>query len=174
MIQGTDEDMELDPEIRIMNEIYASLRGLDAHAQRRIMGWVLEKLSLDLPRHASGDAGWEVAGPGDAKSRPSVADLFSKVRPKNDAERVLTAAVYLQTTQPAEELAAREITMKLTSLGHSVRNVTAVINSLMNKRPPLMIQTHKKGTTRQAQKRYKVTTEGIASVQMMTRQQPAC
>lgn len=159
--------MKLDPEIRIMNEIYASLRGLDAHAQRRIMSWVLEKLSLDLPWEMSKDTGWEIAGSGDGQPLPPPSDLFDKARPENDAERVLAVAAYLQTTQPGEDLTAREITMKLASLGHSVRNITATINSLMNKRPKLMVQTLKKGTTRQAQKRYKVTPEGIAAVQMM-------
>ena len=162
--------MKLDPEIRIMNEIYESLRGLDAHAQRRIMGWVLEKLSMDLPWEMGEDTCWEVAGSGDTKSLPPVANLFARARPKNDAERVLVAAAYLQTTQPGEELTAREITMKLAVLGHGVRNITATINSLMNKRPQLMVQTCKKGTTKQAQKRYKVTPGGIAAVQIMMRQ----
>ena len=76
-------------------------------------------------------------------------------------------ASYLQEAKNLSELTGREINKELTHLGHGIKNITAAINSLMNKKPKLMIQTHKAGKAKQAQKKYKVTTEGLAAARKM-------
>ena len=52
-------------------------------------------------------------------------------------------------------------------MGHRVTNITVAINSLMNRKPQLMIQTRKEGTSQQAHKKYKVSAEGLNAVKKM-------
>jgi hypothetical protein len=69
----------------------------------------------------------------------------------------------LQCKQSKAELTGLEINKELHHMGHKVSNITSVINQLIGKRPQLMIQTKKEGKTRQAKKKYKVTTVGIST-----------
>jgi len=96
-----------------------------------------------------------------------VADIFAKAHPRKDVEKVLIVASYIQEKKGGEELTAREINMKLNLLGHHVRNITSTIGALMHRKPQLMIQTRKEGKTKQAQKRYKVSLEGLALAKRM-------
>lgn len=157
--------MDLDPEIEIMNEIYRSLKNLDEKARQRVIRWIIDKCSLDIKKH-------EVINPQktkenifvpqfDLKSFKSVAEIFSKASPKNDIEKVLIISAYLQETKLGSELTGREINKGLNLLGHGVRNITSTIGALINRKPQLMIQTRKEGKTKQAQKKYMVTAEGL-------------
>lgn len=158
--------MDLEPEIKIMNEIYRSLKNLDENARQRIIKWIIDKYSLDLIKHDDVDfikTKENIFTPQfEIKSFKSVADIFSKAHPKNDIEKVLIVSAYLQENKLGSELTGREINRGLNLLGHGVRNITSAIGSLINRKPQLMIQTRKEGKTKQAQKKYKVTTEGLA------------
>jgi len=160
--------MDFEPEIKALNDIYTILNNMDHEARRRALLWINERFASDLKRNMASQAIKSQQGlPGAAfeiKSFKSIVEIFSKARPKNDAEKVLIVASYLQENKPVEELTAREINMRLNFLGHSVRNITSTIGTLIKKRPQLMIQTRKEGKTRQAQKRYRVTAEGFAAV----------
>ncbi len=163
--------MDLEPEIKTMNEIFMALKDLDENARQRIIDWVIEKLSIDISKHkiVKSEKNQEMVsaqGLG-IKSFKSVSHIFAKARPKNDVEKVLIIAAYLQETKVDAELTGREINKKLYVLGHGVRNITSTIGSLINKKPQLMIQTRKEGKTKQAQKKYKVTEEGLAAARKM-------
>jgi len=73
----------------------------------------------------------------------------------------------LQEKNSDQELTGREINSELNHLGHGVGNITNAISSLINRKPSLMIQTRKAGKTKQAQKRYKITHEGMKQVKEM-------
>ena len=159
--------MDLEPEIKALNDIYNIINDLDHEARRRVLHWINERFASELTKNM---AGQEIKGQEspygasfEIKSFNSIVDIFSKARPKNDAEKVLIVASYLQENKHGEELTAREINMRLNLLGHGVRNITSTIGTLIKKRPQLMIQTRKEGKTRQAQKRYRVTAEGFAA-----------
>ena len=79
-------------------------------------------------------------------------------------------AAYLQNKGGEKELTSREINKELKNLGHGVGNITNAISSLSVKKPSLMIQTRKEGRSKQAQKKYKVTTEGFEAVKRLISQ----
>ena len=56
---------------------------------------------------------------------------------------------------------------KLKDLGYRVSNITTAFNGLINRRPQLVIQTKKSGTSKQARKLYRLTTEGQRAVERM-------
>jgi len=163
--------MDLEPEIKALNDIYTILNDLDHEARRRILQWINERFASDptknMPVRAIKNQESLSGASFEFKSFKSIVDIFSKARPKNDAEKVLIVASYLQENKHGEELTAREINMRLNLLGHSVRNITSTIGILIKKRPQLMIQTRKEGKTKQAQKRYRVTAEGFTAAARM-------
>ena len=163
--------MVLDPEIEVMNEICVALKTLDNQARQRVLNWIFKRFSSDLQiqtilesrKTTDKDSRSEL----EIASFQSVSDIFAKARPGKGVDRVLIVASYLQESKGGKELTAREISMQLNLLGHRVRNITATIGSLMHRKPQLMIQTRKEGKTKQAQKRYKVTAEGLAHAKRM-------
>jgi len=161
--------MDFDPEVKAMQSIYATLKELEENAQKRVIGWVVDRLGLSGGKKRLGFGG-SGDGPGDMNEKgvqissfESLSDLFSKVNLSNVSDKVLIAAAFLQEKSGGSELTGRQINKELHHLGHGVGNITVAIGSLINRKPQLMIQTRKEGKTRQAQKKYKVTSEGFAA-----------
>lgn len=164
--------MEGEPELKAMKTVYDALSELDEDTKRRVIDWVIGKFSLSRSKQKADRSTigiQTVSGTGETNlaSFSSVADLFAMANPKSEADKVLVVASYLQEAKNLSELTGREVNKELIHLGHGVKNITAAINSLMNKKPKLMIQTRKEGKTKQAQKKYKVTTEGLAAARKM-------
>ena len=161
-----------EPELKAMKTVYDALSELDEDAKRRVIDWVIGKFALGRSKQRTdrGVIGLQPSsdtGETNLASFLSVADLFAKTSPKNESDKVLVVASYLQEAKNLSELTGREINKELTHLGHGIKNITAAINSLMNKKPKLMIQTRKEGKSQQAQKKYKVTTEGLAAAKRL-------
>jgi hypothetical protein len=163
--------MGLDLEIKAMNDVYAALKNLEDDARRRVIEWASGRFALTKSKIKEEQ---KIEEPTESLKRDiklisfeSVADVFAKANPKNEPEKVLIVGAYLQEVKSRSELTGREINRELNHLGHRVGNITAAINSLIKKKPRLMIQTRKEGTTQQAQKKYKVTTEGVAAAKKM-------
>jgi len=165
--------MELDPELEAMNKTYAALKDLEDNAKQRVIDWAIGKFSL-REKQSGGGKHFQlpVAGESmvDIGAFASVADIFAKAKPQSDADKVLVVAAYLQSKGGEKELTGREINKDLNNLGHGVGNITNAISSLSVKKPSLMIQTRKEGKSKQAQKKYKVTTEGLEAVKRLISQ----
>jgi len=164
--------MNIDPELKAMNDAYEALKELDDESRQRVINWIIGKFSLSKIRQGAGlqKQGQEqvsISEQAEITSFNSLADIFAKAHQKNDAEKVLVIASYLQETRGGTELTGREINKELHHLGHRVTNITVAINSLMNRKPQLMIQTRKEGTSQQAHKKYKVSAEGLNAVKKM-------
>jgi hypothetical protein len=156
--------VELEPELKAMNEVYSAIKDLEDDAKQRVLNWALGKFSLKkrvLPNMSEGGQSLDII------SFESVADIFAKASPQSEADKVLVVAAYLQKKNAVEELVSREINNELKNLGHPMSNITTAVGTLINRKPKLMIQTRKGGTTQQAQKKYKVTNEGFMAVQKM-------
>ena len=96
-----------------------------------------------------------------------IADLYAAAEPKGDAEKALVAAYWVQQIKGSGDFDAATINKELKHLGHGVGNITAALGSLIARKPNLVIQTRKAGTSQQARKRYKLTTEGLKYVDNM-------
>jgi|ERR1051326_5704247 hypothetical protein len=87
---------------------------------------------------------------------------------KSDADKALVAAYWHQVVQGKSDFGAQEVNTSLKHLGHGLGNVTNAFTQLMQRKPRLVMQTHKSGKTRQARKTYKLTREGVLAVERMT------
>jgi hypothetical protein len=161
--------MSQDPEIKAMNQVYEALSELgDKDSQLRVLQWISSKLSLSPSLPDPNGGRQNVIQPGQTgagfSAYASIADLFAQVHAKTDVMRVLVAASYLQEKEGKSELTSREINHELTHLGHPSTNITRDLSNLIARKPKLVIQTRKDGKSPQAQKRYKVTSEGLKCV----------
>jgi len=154
--------MAHDPELEAMGKVFELLSGLNEEQQIRVLDWIYSRLNLiqrkaGKPNNPIGDNTNNV----DFAQFETVADMFSTITVTTEAEKVLMVASYIQIKEEKRELVSREINDILKNMGYGVSNITAAINSLVTRKPQWIIQTKKDGTSKQAQKRYKVTTEGI-------------
>lgn len=161
-----------EPELKAMNDIYFTLKDLDDVVKQRVLQWVIGKFSLDVKSKKIAGVGQENGeiiqkGNKDFSSINSVADIFANANVRSEAEKVLLVASYLQQKKDRSELTGREINKELNHLGHGVLNITNTISSLIKRKPQLMIQTRKEGKTKQAQKKYKVTEEGLVAAKKL-------
>jgi len=163
--------MNVEPELKAMNEVFVSLKDLEDEAKQRVIEWVVGRFSLSVKSTKTKGSLQEVESIDvltnkDLTTFDSVADVFANAQVKSESEKVLLVAAYLQQKRGGE-LVGREINKELNHLGHGVGNITNAITSLINRKPKQMIQTRKEGKTKQAQKKYKVTTEGITTALKM-------
>jgi hypothetical protein len=158
--------MANDPELEAMGKIYDLLSKLNEDQQIRVLDWVSSKLNLSQRKpikqnNPLGDNPSNI----DFSQFETVADMFSTISVKTtEAEKVLMVASFLQIKEEKRELISREINDILKNMGHRVSNITVAIGSLVSRKPQWMMQTRKDGNSKQAQKKYKVTTEGIKEV----------
>jgi hypothetical protein len=90
-----------------------------------------------------------------------IENLFLAAEIKSVGSRILLAASYLQEKNGFEEMSSYDINSRLKKLGYGVSNITTAINTLLNKKIPLMMQTKKEGTSKQAKRKFKVTEAGL-------------
>ena len=163
--------MNIDPELRAMITVYDALKDLDDEAKTRVIEWVSGKLQLayDKKIHSGGPKGsggiqYEEKGLLDFAA---VADAFAMANPKNTADKALVVAAFLQASKGGDDVSGREINRELTQIGHGVPNITRAVEPLIRKKPQFLIQTRKEGKTKQAQKKYRVTSEGFTFVKRL-------
>jgi hypothetical protein len=169
-----------DPEIEAMSAVAAALAGLDEDAQGRVLRWAAERYGVSMPTSARRDGSRD--GTGDDERAADVpeeeiedvsptfehfAELFARAQPKTDADKALVAAYWVQVNKGQSQWQSRRLNTELKHLSHSLSNVTKSLTANMNKKPQLVIQLTKSGNTKQANKTYKVTNEGIVYVQGM-------
>lgn len=93
-----------------------------------------------------------------------VADLYHAVTPKSDIDRALTVGYWFQCVENQIDFGSQQVNSVLKQLGHGVGNITVALGSLMKRSPSLIMQTAKKGKSKQARKRYKLTTAGTREI----------
>jgi hypothetical protein len=168
-----------DPEIKAIEGAYASLKDLDDEAKLRVIKWLTDKFSLNITslKNNQNPVAPENSRSSEEKnisiqdlqlsSFTQLSELFAHIDPKTDGEKALVVGAYLQEVQGQPELTGRLINDELKHLGHGASNITTTISFLISKKPNLMIQTRKEGKSQQAQKKYRVTTEGFKLVKEM-------
>jgi hypothetical protein len=176
--------MELDPEIKAMNDVLQALEGLEENTRTRVLTWAISKYQLDniMSVMASSDKTGEGKGLDERSSGASsdrsgnvnlvsdfsdIGEFYSQIDPTTDSEKVLTIGVYYQLNKGFDELNSADLNKELKHLGYRVSNVTVSISLLMKKKPALMIQTRKGGNSKQSRKKYKVTQAGIKYIEQL-------
>lgn len=88
-------------------------------------------------------------------------DLFFASNAKTITAKILLAAAYLQENKNIKEFGSSDLNAMMKKIGQVVQNISASINVLLMKKPPLLIQAGKSGAKKHARRAYTVTEEGL-------------
>ena len=182
-IDSQDPFVELDA----MRKIAEVLTPLGSDARVRVLKWCSEKfgsngvdlrpmpsiqaknvLGLPDPRQSNAQS----LLPNAAKPYGSIAEFFAASNPQSESDKVAVLSYWLQVYEGHDDLDSQRVNTELKHLGHGVSNVTAAFSALMNRKPQLVIQTRKTGTSQQARKKYLLTSEGKKFVEGLLSQAP--
>lgn len=176
MTDATEQATDPMAELTAMTEIAKALRPLDSESVRRVLEWAADRFGASgkiAARQRANNLQRVEANNGEiqAESIPTafndIADLYSAAKPKGDPEKALVVAYWVQRLTGQADFDAATINKELKHLGHGVGNITSALGSLITRKPQLVIQTRKTGSSQQARKRYKLTNEGLKHVDRM-------
>ena len=167
--------MEEDKEVSAMAAVNAALTGLELDAAARVLRWAADRYKVTLPVAAGrGSGGGKGAGSseeaeerGGNQEYEHFSDFYDAADPTTEADRVLVAGYWFQVLKGQGELESQALNKELKQTGHAVTHMPHALDDLMKAKPRLMIQLKKKGTTRQARRKFKLTTEGVKKVRGM-------
>lgn len=88
-------------------------------------------------------------------------DLFFASDAKTITAKILLAAAYLQEKKNIKEFGSSDLNAMMKKIGQVVQNISASINILLVKKPPLLMQAGKSEVKKHARRAYCVTEEGL-------------
>jgi hypothetical protein len=153
-------------EIDTLRQLDELLEGLSPEAVARVVKWAADKYSVQLAG-ATTTAAAQSDSPQPKIVAADLPDYFNRAQPGTGAEKGLVVAAWLQTVQGMSDFDSGSVNRELKNLGYQSSNITRDFDDLMARRPKLVVQTRKSGSTKQARKLYRVTHEGLAEVAKM-------
>jgi hypothetical protein len=160
-------------ELQLMQTIYEGLEKHTPEVRHRILTWVLDRLDTPLaPRlkkHSQEPAQHDLAERTPESNVPyaTFAELYDAAGPTTGGQMALVGGYWFQVCQRQEDFVAADVNNQLKDAGAKVANITVAFNGLIETTPRLALQVKKSGTSKQARKRYKLTTAGIREVERM-------
>ena len=137
----------------------------DEDARARVVRWAADRYGVTLAARKQKQD--NVGGGGEAgdvtpDEFAELSDLIAAAAPTNDEDRALVVGYWLQELQKNQvsDFPSQSVNTELKHLGHGVENITRVLENLKSTSPKQVIQTRKKGTSRQGRKRFKLTKVG--------------
>lgn len=168
-----------DNEFKAMQAVHDALAPLDHEARNRILNYIISLLEIDTrgvgkreDTTQSGNVSYdnrnsEESIEGQNTDYTSFAELYAAASPKTNGEKALVAGYWLQICEESDSFTGSGANKELTNLGHKLSNVTDAINSMKKRKPMLILQVKKSGSSKQARKTYKVSDEGVKRVKEM-------
>src|SRR5215510_1612414 len=163
-------------EIGAMTEVAKALQPLGSDSRRRVLQWAADSFGASLEfksaqKQASEVSRRDLNGSSErlTDDYSNLAELYTASAPNTDPEKALVVGYWFQRSNDDGDFDSASLNRELNHLGHRVGNITAALGSLIARRPQLVIQTRKSGSSQQARKRYRLTTEGIKQVEHMFR-----
>ena len=166
-------------EVSAMQKLAEAVRGLQPDAIGRVLQWALGFYGVVAPSpkaqtvKAGAAVGAADAGNGNAVNGNSLpqfaelAELYSAVSPEGEADKALVVGYWFQFGEGRTEFSSQDVNSALKNLGHPVKNITSAFDTLKTRKPGLVMQLKKSGTSRQARKTFKLTIAGKSAVESM-------
>ena len=165
------DEIKIDPRIELaaMQAVADAIEKLDGPAAERVLRWAREAHGLTgkpkTPEGRPDEGAPENGGP--PARYETFAELYGAASPDTDVDRALVAGYWRQYFEGESDFGAQEINTALKNLGYGVPNITSALDALKNKKPALVVQLKKAGTTQQARKIFKLTASGKQAVEAM-------
>ena len=179
--------MDADAEVQAMAALVEALVPLDDDARDRVLGWAAARFATSPSLKSIISIKGENAGSvndqngedqkvqsGKSTDFGSLVELFDAASPSTEAEKALVGAYWIQIVDGENgDFESQPVNDALKNLGHGIGNITREFDRLIGAKPALVLQVQKQGSTKQARKRYKLTTAGIRKVTSMAKDQGA-
>jgi hypothetical protein len=167
-----------DAEIEAMSKMADALTDLDEEARGRVVRWAAERFEVvilasrkrgqfdevddvdDLDEDFGDEDRRNSGGDGGTQEFEHFAELYDVADPKTDAERVLVASYWTQVIHGKTTFGSQELNKVLKDLGHRVGTINKAMSTNIKKKPALILQVSRSGSTQQARKKYKLTDAG--------------
>jgi len=158
----------MDAEVKAMADVVAALKPLDEETVARVVKWAAQRYGISLKAGAGrAPSGAGAEGDEEETAFKSFHELFDAANPNTAPDKALVAGYWFQVCEGQEDLDSQQVNKELKNLGHQSTNITRDLDALIRRTPRQVIQVRKQGSTKQARKRYKVTREGIRTVEKM-------
>jgi len=159
-------------EITAMSAVNDAIAGLDAAGAARVLQWAADARGLGAvvrkaPTPPSSAGGESENGGQPQQQFEELGDLDAAASPPTDADRALVGGYWYQYIQQKPDFTAYEVNVALNNLGHRLKNITSAFDTLKARKPSLVIQLKKSGTSKQSRKTYKLTLAGKQAVEAM-------
>ena len=156
--------MSVDRELEVMKSIATALESLDDEGRARVIAWAISVYGAGRG-DARGGSPAQMGAPQLATGFRDFPDLFDAASPEREVDRALVAAYWVQVIEGAPDFDAQTANNMLKDMGHPVSNITRALGEAQRATPALVRQIQKSGKTKQARKRYRLTTQGIRRVE---------
>lgn len=168
-----------DNEFKAIQDVHKALEPLDHEARNRILNYIISLLEIDvrgigkqgeasqIENADNGIGNSAESFEGQNTEFTSFAELYAAASPGSNGEKALVAGYWLQVCEGADGFTGSGANRELTNLGHKLSNVTDAINKMKDRKPMLILQVKKSGSSKQARKTYRVSDEGIKRVKEM-------
>ena len=154
-------------ELKAMGEIASIFAALEEEEIQRVLRWLNEKYQRKGGITGTATILAPTIGGSEKIEFSDLPSLFDATKPTNGLERILVGAYFYQIIRGEPDFDSQSLNTQLKHLGYPSANITRDMESLVNRSPKLVIQTRKEGTTKQARKRFRLTTEGVRTVEVM-------
>jgi hypothetical protein len=158
-------------ELTAMTVVSETLAALDDVRAARVLQWAADVRGLGITvrkaRGAETSAASTSENGGPLPAFESLGELDAAASPPTDADRALLGGYWFQFLQQKPDFTAYEVNVALNNLGHRLKNITSAFDTLKARKPSLVIQLKKSGTSKQSRKTYKLTVAGKQAVESM-------
>lgn len=154
-------------EIEALRQLSALFDDLPPEAVARILRWASDKYKVKVDAGAPTPAARQADSQLPTAVAADLPEFFNSAQPETSCEKALVVATWFQTVQGMSDLDSASVNRELKNLGHQSSNITRDFDDLMSRRPKMVVQTRKSGSTKQARKQYRVTHEGLSEVARM-------
>lgn len=158
-----------------------ALTGLSEDEVRRVLQWSLDKFGGQLAVRPStmapssdGAAPTTTPNAGVVDDAATVqhdyerlSDLWDAASPARPTDHVLVASYWFQVVQGQDHITGQQVNTELKNHGHGAANITEAFSALIRSNPALARQIEKSGRSKQARKKYRLTTAGVRRVEQM-------
>ena len=167
------EKSEMDKELRAMVDLSNAMHPFgddDRAVVQRILAWFNSKYG-HVSQKTAAVPGCEMVGEirntlaDNTKQFSSAAELFDAVDPKLEFQKAITIGYWLQIFKSQNGFSGMDVNRELKHMGHGISNITDAFSKAKEKKPALVVQTQKSGSSKQARKLYKLTHAGVRWVE---------
>lgn len=91
----------------------------------------------------------------------SLEEILNASTTTKTGAKMLLVAAYLQEKENLKELSSYDISSRMKKIGEEIKHPSATLNSLISRKPPLLLQIGTHSSSAKSRRKFRVTEEGL-------------